>query len=73
MYVDAEEIVHDKLLSDSQQEDSAAVAKRVNSARQRQYKRYHSSQKTNNDMSNQDIKLRGNLSAAGLELLNCCY
>lgn len=70
MYVDVEEIVHNKLLSDSRQEDSASVASRVNLARQRQYKRYGSTQKTNNDMSNQDIKLRGKLSNAGLDLLN---
>lgn len=70
MYVDVEEIVHDKLLSDSQQEDSATVATRVSSARLRQYKRYGSNQKTNNDMSNQDIKLRGKLSPVALDLLN---
>jgi len=70
MYVDVEEIVHDKLLSDQPQEDSAAVDQRVKAARERQSNRYRSTQKTNNDMSNQDIKQLAKLSAPGLELLN---
>lgn len=70
MYVDVEEVIHDKLLSNIEQETSQTVAKRVNSARQSQYQRYGSNQKTNNDMTNQDIKLSGRLSNKALELLN---
>lgn len=70
MYVDVEEIVHDKLLSSQAQEDSVAVAQRVQKARNLQKQRYGSAQKTNNDMTNQDIKQLGNLSPQALELLN---
>lgn len=70
MYVDVEEIVHDKLLSDQSQEDSRTVASRVSRARQRQQKRYNSFNKINNDMTNQDIKQLANLSENALALLN---
>ncbi|MGZ6005544.1 MAG: YifB family Mg chelatase-like AAA ATPase [Candidatus Saccharimonadales bacterium] len=70
MFVDVEEIIHDKLLSSQEQEDSKAVANRVKKARERQTKRYNSAQKTNNDMSNQDIKSLGQMSDNALALLN---
>lgn len=70
LYVDVEEIVHDKLLASHGREDSEMIAKRVGQARQRQQKRFNSSQKTNNDMTNQDIKNLAGLSAEALMLLN---
>jgi magnesium chelatase family protein len=70
MHVDVDEIVHNKLLSDEQQEDSAAIAKRVESARTRQTERYNTPNKTNSDMNNQEIKRLAALSASAQELLN---
>lgn len=70
MHVDVDEIVHKKLLSDEQHETSDTIAQRVVKARQRQSERYRGTQKTNCDMSNQDIKKLAQLSAAAQELLN---
>ncbi len=70
MYVDVDEVLHKKLLTDEAQEDSEAIAKRVVLARQKQTKRFDSASKTNGDMSNQDIKKLALLSDEARELLN---
>lgn len=70
MYVDVDEIVHKRLLSDEKQEDSKHIADRVIAARQKQAQRYNTTYRTNGDMTNQDIKQIGKLSAAAQELLN---
>ncbi len=70
MHVDVDEVVHQKLLSNEAQEDSASISQRVEAARQRQAARYHNTYKTNGDMSNQDIKKLGCLSMEARQLLN---
>lgn len=70
MYVDVDEVIHEKLLSSEDQESSLAIRRRVESARRRQSERYQSEIKTNSDMTNQDIKTIGKLSSASQELLN---
>lgn len=70
MHVDVDEIVHDKLLSNSTQENSQSIRDRVTKARARQAKRYNHSYKTNNAMTNQDIKKLGQLNSESQELLN---
>jgi magnesium chelatase family protein len=68
--VDVDEVAHEKLLSQDKQEGSAAMAKRVQSARGLQQQRYHSPHKTNSEMTNQDIKTLGKLASAAEQLLN---
>ena len=70
MYVDVDEIVHEKLLGPTDQESSQVIASRVVTARQKQDKRYGSNAKTNSDMTNEDIKKIGQLSDEAKELLN---
>jgi len=70
MYVDVDEIVHNRLLIDEGQEDSLTVAKRVASARAKQKERYDKTTKSNSDMSNDDIKKLGKLSESAKELLD---
>ncbi len=70
MHVDVDEIVHNKLLSTISQEDSTTIAQRVAEARKTQAKRYGNAYKTNNDMTNQDIKKLALLSDEATELLN---
>ena len=68
--VDVDEVAHEKLLSNEQQEGSAKMHQRVVAARGRQAKRYNNSRKTNSEMSNQDIKQFGQLTEAAEHLLN---
>ena len=70
MYVDVDEIVHKKLLTDESQEASSVIAQRVNFARNKQLGRYGNSRKTNGDMTNQEIKKLALLSPPAQELLN---
>ncbi len=70
MHVDVDEIVHNKLLSTVGQEDSTTIAQRVAKARDAQSERYKTTYKTNNDMTNQDIKKLALLSDEATELLN---
>lgn len=70
MYVDVDEIVHDKLLSDETQEASKDIARRVLAARQRQNRRYGTTVKTNSDISNEDIKKLGKLTTEAKDLLD---
>ncbi|HLB66764.1 MAG TPA: hypothetical protein VJJ78_04195, partial [Candidatus Saccharimonadales bacterium] len=70
MYVDVDEVVHKKLLSDNDQEDSQSISRRVDSARKKQSERYGSDHKTNGDMNNQEIKRLAFLSDEARELLD---
>jgi magnesium chelatase family protein len=70
MYVDVEEIEHNKLLSGSQQESSQQIQKRIQAARKLQAKRFKNPARTNGDMSNQDIKKLAKLSPDAQDLLN---
>lgn len=70
MYVDVDEIVHERLLTDANEEDSQSIQNRVTRAREIQKKRYGSSLKTNSEMTNQDIKSVGRLTKTAKELLD---
>jgi len=70
MHIDVDEIIHDKLLSSEDQESSDSISQRVQAARERQAKRYSNFNKTNSDMTNQNIKKIGKLSPNAQELLN---
>jgi magnesium chelatase family protein len=69
MYVDVEEIVHDKLLSSDGQESSETIRSRVQKARDKQSQRYQST-KSNSDMTNEDIKKLGKLTREAKALLD---
>lgn len=70
MYVDIDEIAHDKLLSSrSNEESSHTVAQRVQAARRRQMKRLGGI-KTNSTLTNREIKQLSGLSAVATALLN---
>lgn len=69
MYVDVDEVAHEKLLSEKNTEElSAKIAERVVKARQRQASRL-GGVKTNSALTNQEIK-RSGLSMASQQLLN---
>lgn len=70
LYVDVEEVVHDKLLNDAQQEASETVGQRVLRARERQKRRFQTDIKTNSDMTNEDIKRLAYLTPEALNILN---
>jgi len=70
MHIDVDEIIHNKLLSSENQESSQSISRRVQAARQRQAVRYGDINKTNGDMTNQNIKKVGKLSPEALQLLN---
>lgn len=70
MHIDVDEILHEKLLSDEQQETSRAIGERVDKARAAQARRYQTTNKTNADMSNQDIKRQAGLTDEAQALLN---
>lgn len=61
-------IDQDKLLKTTEGEPSAAVAKRVIAARQRQTERFGSSHQTNADMTNSDIKQHSRLAPQAQQL-----
>src|SRR3989344_897795 len=70
MHVDVDEVLHEKLLSDEQQEKSVDISKRVEKARAAQAKRYQTPSRTNSDMTNQDIKKLAQLTETSQTLLN---
>lgn len=61
-------IDQDKLLQGQGGESSADIAQRVERARQRQRERFHSSYKTNGDMTNTDIKSHCGLTSAATRM-----
>jgi magnesium chelatase family protein len=68
LYIDVEEVAHDKLLSDtSKQEQTANFKEKVTNARTKQYKR---SQKLNSELSNKDLKQVAKLDQAAEDLFN---
>ncbi len=70
MYVDVDEVPHQKLLSQhSGEESSQQVAQRVQRARQRQLRRLGGT-KTNGTLTNRDIKQLSGLTATAQQLLN---
>lgn len=70
MYVEVDEVPHDKLLSQqSQEEPSPTIAKRVQAARQRQKERLGII-KTNGSLTNREIKKLAKLSGPATSLLN---
>ena len=70
MYVDVEDIVHERLLSEDGEETSANIRKRVIKARHRQAERYNNSDKTNSEMNNETIKKLSRLTPKAQALLN---
>lgn len=70
MYVEVDEVIHDKLLSNSDEEYSTKIAERVLRARQIQKKRYKNEQTTNSRLSNEQIKKLGQLTPSAHQFLN---
>lgn len=70
MYVDVEEVVHDKLLTTGNEETSEVIAIRVTEARRKQQKRFSSQHKTNSNLSNEEIKSLVQLAPAAQAFLN---
>lgn len=70
MHVDVDEIIHNRLLSSEEQENSHDISQRVYAARKHQVNRFNTTYKTNSDMTNEDIKKLGGLSTNAQELLN---
>jgi magnesium chelatase family protein len=70
LYVDVDEVKHDRLLDTANEEPSRAIQQRVGKARTRQQARYGSPLKTNATMNNRDIKQRAGLTPEAAELLN---
>lgn len=70
LYVDVEEVAHERLLkNDSQEEPSATILRRVTAARERQATRYQAI-RLNRSMTNQEIKQLAQLSPNAQALLN---
>lgn len=68
LYVDVEEVPHDKLLSDtSRQRQTADFKNRVTKARAKQYARI---QRLNSDLSNKDLRIAAKLDKQAEELFN---
>lgn len=70
MHIDVEEVRHQELLKDSQEESSQEIRERITKARQRQYERFNHPSRTNASLNNQEIKKLVKLSAEAKELLN---
>ncbi|MBI3624355.1 YifB family Mg chelatase-like AAA ATPase [Candidatus Saccharibacteria bacterium] len=70
LYVDVDEVDHARLLGPDQVEVSKAMRRRVATARERQYARYHNRLKTNATLTNQQIKRLAQLSPAAKSLLD---
>lgn len=68
LYVEVEEIQHEKLLKQTSDLESQVMAKRVNRARDAQ--RQRNKTKLNSDLSNEDIKKFGGLTSSAHDLLN---
>lgn len=70
LYVEVDEVKHDRLLDNANEEPSETITRRVNRARSRQRSRFDSSLRTNATLSNQDIKQHAYLTQSSTELLN---
>lgn len=70
LYVEVDEVKHDRLLDNTSEESSEKIKQRVQRARARQKERFVSSLRTNATLSNQDIKKHARLSLPASELLN---
>lgn len=69
LYVEVEEVAHEKLLTSSGQEPSKIIRKRVVAARQRQHQRYKGT-RLNRNMTNEEIKTISRLTTNAQQLLN---
>ncbi len=70
LYVDVDEIKHDSLLKDHQQETSQTIQQRVKTARDIQLRRFNNPLKLNATLSNREIKSLSTLTSKAEELLN---
>lgn len=70
MYVDVDEVVHEKLLTSGNEEPSEKIALRVQHARETQAARFGKNAKTNSNLTNSEIKQLANLSDEAREFLN---
>ncbi|HJQ07851.1 MAG TPA: YifB family Mg chelatase-like AAA ATPase [Candidatus Saccharimonadales bacterium] len=70
LYIDVEEIEHDRLLNNEASEDDNVVRSRVCAARDLQTKRFGSPTILNASMTNEDIKSKSQLTAEAKALLN---
>jgi magnesium chelatase family protein len=70
MYVEVDEVVHDKLLTTGNEESSTAIAARVTNARLKQQARFADQQRTNSNLSNEEIKNLAGLSKEARVFLN---
>lgn len=70
MYVDVDEVVHEKLLTTGDEESSKKISQRVQKARAAQAKRFGKKQKTNSNLTNTEIKTVAQLTDEAREFLN---
>jgi magnesium chelatase family protein len=70
LYVQVDEVQHERLLKNSVAENSEQVRHRVVKARNKQNKRFNYAKKLNSNMNNNDVKSLSNLSNDAEELLN---
>lgn len=70
LYLEVQEIEHERLLSPEKNESDSSIRKRVANAREMQSKRFGSPVKLNADMNNKDIKTKSLLSPDAQALLN---
>ncbi len=70
LFVDVEEVEHDKLLSAPANKDDSAISTRIAAARGLQNRRYGNQTKLNSSMTNQDIRKYAKLSPKAQDILN---
>lgn len=70
LYVNVQEIEHERLLSHVQTDDDTQIRNRVVRARKIQADRYNSETKLNANMSNHDIRTKSNITKDAQDLLN---
>lgn len=70
LYADVQEVEHTKLLSSEQNNSDQLIRSRIEKARKLQAKRFDSPTKLNADMTNRDIKIKGNITQEALSVLN---
>ncbi len=70
LYVDVDEVEHHALLHNEKAEPTSSVARRIEKARKVQSKRFNSTNRTNGDMTNKEVKATANLTVAAEQLLN---
>jgi len=70
LYVNVQEIEHERLLSHSQTDDDSQIRNKVIRAREIQASRYGSTTKLNADMNNHDIRVKSNITNDARDLLN---